>query len=114
MPWPYIKFSQVILTGNVWRPAWRICMLILGLKALRCYNGLILTTSWQVRSKVNYNLVYTWPKWSCSIFSSTSANWESARDSVACSSALPVKKKKKKKERKYIRISLYVVCCLRK
>ena len=34
MPWSYIKFSQLILKGNVWRPVWRICMLILGLKGL--------------------------------------------------------------------------------
>ena len=34
MPWSYIKFSPLILKGNVWRPVWRICMLILGLKGL--------------------------------------------------------------------------------
>ena len=34
MPWSYIKFSQLILKGNVWRSDWRICMWILGLKGL--------------------------------------------------------------------------------
>ena len=34
MPWSYIKFSQLILKGNVWRPVWRICTLILRLKGL--------------------------------------------------------------------------------
>ena len=33
--------------------------------------------------------------WSCSIFSSTSASCDSARDNVACSSALPVKQEMK-------------------
>ena len=37
-PWSYIKFSQLILKGNVWRSVWRICMLILGLKGL-IYKG---------------------------------------------------------------------------
>ena len=32
MPWSFIKFSQLILKGNVWRSVWRICMWILGLK----------------------------------------------------------------------------------
>ena len=30
-----IKFSQLILYGNVWRSVWRICMRILGLKGLK-------------------------------------------------------------------------------
>ena len=34
MPWSFIKFSQLILKGNVWRSVWRICILILGLKGL--------------------------------------------------------------------------------
>ena len=34
IPWSVIKFSQLILKGNVWRSVWRICMLILGLKGL--------------------------------------------------------------------------------
>ena len=29
-----VKFSQLILLGNVWRSVWRICMWILGLKGL--------------------------------------------------------------------------------
>ena len=33
-PLSYIKFSELILKGNVWRSVWRICMLILGLKGL--------------------------------------------------------------------------------
>ena len=35
MPWSFIKFSQHILWGNVWRSVWRICMWILGLKGLK-------------------------------------------------------------------------------
>ena len=34
IPWSVIKFSQLILKGNVWRSVWRICMLILGLKGI--------------------------------------------------------------------------------
>ena len=34
----FIKFSQVILKGNVWRSVWRICMWILGLKGLSGTN----------------------------------------------------------------------------
>ena len=34
MPCSLIKFSQLILQGNVWRSVWRICMWILGLKGL--------------------------------------------------------------------------------
>ena len=33
--WSFIKFSQLILKGDVWRSVWRICMWILGLKGLR-------------------------------------------------------------------------------
>ena len=32
--WSLIKFSQLIVKGNVWRSVWRICMWILGLKGL--------------------------------------------------------------------------------
>ena len=35
MLWSAIKFSQLILKGNVWRSVWRICMWIMGLKGLR-------------------------------------------------------------------------------
>ena len=35
MLWSFIKFSQLILQGNVWRSVWRICMWILGVKGLR-------------------------------------------------------------------------------
>ena len=34
MLWSFIKFSQLIFKGNVWRSVWRICMWILGLKGL--------------------------------------------------------------------------------
>ena len=34
LPWSIIKFSQLILYGNVWRSVWRICMWILGRKGL--------------------------------------------------------------------------------
>ena len=35
LPWCFIKFSQLILKGNVWRSVWRIHMWILGLKGLK-------------------------------------------------------------------------------
>ena len=38
-PWCFIKISQLILKGNVWRSVWRICMWILGLKGLSNNNG---------------------------------------------------------------------------
>ena len=41
--WSVIKFSQLILKGNVWRSVWRICMWILGLKGL---TYLALLQSW--------------------------------------------------------------------
>ena len=34
MLWSFIKFSQLIVKGDVWRSVWRICMWILGLKGL--------------------------------------------------------------------------------
>ena len=34
IPWSFIKFSQLILKGDVWRSVWRICVWILGLKRL--------------------------------------------------------------------------------
>ena len=39
MLWSAIKFSQLILLGNVWRSVWRICMRILGLKGLSQKRG---------------------------------------------------------------------------
>ena len=38
--WSFIKFSQLILQGIVWRSVWRICKWISGLKGLReyCYE----------------------------------------------------------------------------
>ena len=39
MPWSFIKFSQLIHEGNVWRSVWRICMLILKLKGLNKEPG---------------------------------------------------------------------------
>ena len=40
IPWSFIKFSLLILKGNVWRSVWRICMWYQGLKGLchaTCY-----------------------------------------------------------------------------
>ena len=39
MLWSAIKFSQLILKGNVWRSVWRICMWILGLKGLNSFRN---------------------------------------------------------------------------
>ena len=41
MPWSFIKFSQLILKGNVWRSVWRICMWILGLNGLSSKKHLL-------------------------------------------------------------------------
>ena len=38
IPRCFIKFSPLILKGNVWGSVWRICMWILGLKGLKA-NG---------------------------------------------------------------------------
>ena len=35
MLWSFIKFSQLIVKGDVWRSVWRICKWILGLKGLK-------------------------------------------------------------------------------
>ena len=37
----FIKFSQLIPKGDVWRSVWRMCMWILGLKGLseKCIGG---------------------------------------------------------------------------
>ena len=35
MLWSFIKLSQLILKGNVWRSVWRICKRISGLKGLK-------------------------------------------------------------------------------
>ena len=37
MPRSFIRVSQLVRKGNVWRPVWRICMWILGLKGLKLY-----------------------------------------------------------------------------
>ena len=42
MPGSFIKFSQLILKGNVWRSVWRICMWILGLKGLKTIDDPVL------------------------------------------------------------------------
>ena len=42
MPWSFIKFSQLILKGNVWRSAWRICLLILGFKRIKVRDMMIM------------------------------------------------------------------------
>ena len=46
--WSFIKFSQLILKGNVWRSVWRICTWILGLKGLRWWviNWLYMIWDW--------------------------------------------------------------------
>ena len=38
--WSFIKFSQLIVKGDVWRSVSRICMWILGLKGLRILQHL--------------------------------------------------------------------------
>ena len=47
MLWSAIKFSQLILKGNVWRSVWRICMWILGLEGLKKKLGA--TPKWLIK-----------------------------------------------------------------
>ena len=57
MPWSFIKFSQVILKGNVWRSVWRICMWILELKGLRkVWNSKTVFSSWPHDWQLRYLL----------------------------------------------------------
>ena len=37
LPLCFIKFSRLILKGNVWRSVWRIFMWILGLKGKKAF-----------------------------------------------------------------------------
>ena len=53
-PWSFIKFSQLILKGDVWRSVWRICIWILGLKGLITYLFWIFFDSKQTFSVINY------------------------------------------------------------
>ena len=48
IPWSFIKFSQLILKGNIWRSVWRICMWILGLKGLMqtCIDWIMAPIKW--------------------------------------------------------------------
>ena len=46
IPWSFIKFSQLILKGNVWRSVWRICMWILGLKGLTVLTVITIFALW--------------------------------------------------------------------
>ena len=44
IPWSFIKFSQLILKGDVWRSIWRIYMWMLGLKGLRRFGYQMIIT----------------------------------------------------------------------
>ena len=61
-PWSFIKFSEQILKGNVWRSAWRICMWILGLKGLIANN--LEFTVWlhcgSIIPFVNLYFIFSW------------------------------------------------------
>ena len=46
IPWSLIKFSQLILKGNVWRSVWRIWMWILGLKGLTVLTVITIFALW--------------------------------------------------------------------
>ena len=50
MLWSAIKFSQLILKGNVWRSVWGICMWILGLKGLRSHEWVMKVESSTIMS----------------------------------------------------------------
>ena len=60
MPRSFIKVSQLILKGNVWRSVWRICMWILGLKGLsiKRVSSLFVLYSWLAQEKfsVSFNM----------------------------------------------------------
>ena len=54
MPRSFIKVSQLILKGNVWRSVWRICMWILGLKGLsvKRVSSLFVLYSWLAQEEL--------------------------------------------------------------
>ena len=49
MPWSFVKFSQLILKGNVWRSDWRIWVWLLGLKGLKHISVLLQTCLYNMR-----------------------------------------------------------------
>ena len=63
MSWSFIKFSQLIHEGNVWRSVWRICMWILGLKGLNRKGADI---NWLLKISIRNKEKRTWElvKWS--------------------------------------------------
>ena len=58
MLWSAIKFSPLILKGNVWRSVWRICIWILGLKGLRDRSISPLAISLSIL--MNFSLDFVW------------------------------------------------------
>ena len=72
MPWSFIKFSQHILWGNVWRSVWRICMWILGLKGLMTSSHLACWFNWLPRTGFEFRqawltslttMILNWSGW---------------------------------------------------
>ena len=59
MLWSFIKSSQLVHEGNVWRSVWRICMWILGLKGLRCFTTKM--NEWINQSKDFTRNLCQWP-----------------------------------------------------
>ena len=84
MPWSFIKFSQLILKGNVCRSLWRICTCILGLKRLiwtpYYYRQFVLSLGKEspyIFSKFNplYNTPFNTDTFSCLLSVHTNDVW---------------------------------------
>ena len=63
MPWSFIKFSQLIHEGNVWRSVWRICMWILGLKGLTSMNWSFSGSQWTTHPRTDRERIQTGMPW---------------------------------------------------
>ena len=65
MPRSFIKFSQLIHKGNVWRSVWRICMWILGLKGLKLtYHAKSMDRLYLCSLKSEETYFFYWSCWS--------------------------------------------------
>ena len=73
IPWSFIKFSQLILKGDVWRSVWRICMSILGLKGLKAIGSCFHLTSYIIHHMFSTKMFFSRPmqsilRWPTSMF----------------------------------------------
>ena len=73
IPWSFIKFSQLILKGDVWRSVWRICMSILGLKGLKAIGSCFHLSSYIIHHTFSTKMFFPRPmqsilRWPTSMF----------------------------------------------